>query len=227
MIITIDGPTASGKSSVARALAKLLNYHCLSSGLLYRGLAYILVNKCGYTEQNLYDPRKHDIDKALCALQFVYPEGAECGLVLIDGKDVSADLKTSIIDKYASVVATSSLVRHVLDDLQRTIADNRNIVAEGRDMGTVVFPFADIKFFLTASPEIRAQRWQADQHKKNNTVSVQEALRIIQERDTRDSQRSIAPLAIAKDAIVIDNSSMTVPQTVHKMMEYIVENKKK
>ncbi len=222
MIITIDGPTASGKSSAARELAKRLGFHCLSSGSLYRALAYILTEKFGNSLEYLTNPKVEDINVTLDPRRFEYRIDREgCGTVWFDGEDITPYLKSNEISHGASILGTHRVVRYALNALQRLLTKDFDIVVEGRDMGSEVFPHADTKFFLTASLNERAKRWQQVQKKRDVSLSVQEAKTLIQERDTRDREREIAPLIIPKDAIVIDNSDLNLEKTVYVMMEYI------
>jgi CMP/dCMP kinase len=224
MIITIDGPTASGKSSVAQGLAKKLGFHCLSSGMLYRALAYILIEYFGYSLEKVSNPNVQNIYAALDSRRFSYTIDIQgCGQVSFDGKDITPFLKSESISQASSIMATNKGVRDTLDALQRTLAQQFDIVTEGRDMGSVVFPHADVKFFLTASLDERARRWQDVQKKLGAVISLDEAKRQIQERDTRDRERPIAPLIIPKDAIIIDNTHLSLAQTTDLMMKYITK----
>lgn len=215
MIITIDGPTASGKSTVARLLAQRLNWYYLNSGLLYRAVAYLLQQKFGYNNEQLLHPTQSHLEHCLSLIDYHYNAGAR---IMAEGRDITGELKTSSMDQAASLVATSSLVRHSLLAYQRTLAAHHDIVADGRDTGSVVFPQADYKFFLTASLQSRAKRWQHDQQRQGNYFGDRESSAHIEERDMRDSQRKDAPLVIATGAFVIDNSSMTIEETVSALV---------
>lgn len=224
MIITIDGPTASGKSTAARKLSKKLGFRCLSSGSIYRAVAYLLIEECGYTQERLIDPQENDIrlilddDRLRCGTQ---PN--DCGITLFDGHDVTRFLKTEKISQAASIIATNKMVRGAINALLRRLADNYDLVAEGRDMGSVVFAHADIKFFLTASVEVRAHRWQKVQEKTGHLISMQEAKKQIESRDERDSKRIIAPLIVAPGAIVIDTSSLSIEQVIDSLYAFVQE----
>jgi cytidylate kinase len=222
VIITIDGPVASGKSTVSRILAHKLGYYYLCSGLLYRALSYLLINYCEYTLENLNDVTEDDIFRCLNTAQFSYrytQEGNE--RIFFDDEDITGYLKDSFIDKVASIISVNGQVRHAITQLQHTIADQHNIVTDGRDVGSVVFPYAEYKFFITASVEIRAQRWLKDQEKYDKHFSLDEAIAIITDRDERDKARTIAPLIIPHNAIIIDTSDLTIDQTIEKMLNYI------
>lgn len=228
MIITIDGPAASGKSSVARAIAQKLQYYYLNSGMLYRALGYCLLNNAGVAVQELRRCDRAVRQKCLEALRYTYD--CETGIMrmFIDDQEVTSLLKDPIIDKAASLVGENKQARQFLLNFQRSLADDYDIVAEGRDAGSVVFPQADSKFFLTARPEVRALRQLKDRKDHgNNTATFEDALQIIKERDERDSARTDAPLHTHADAIVVDNSNLSLEQTLEKMIAIIGEDQKK
>jgi len=230
MIITIDGPVASGKSSVARALAKELKLYFLATGMLYRTIAYALINDRRYTKKDLEHPKEDDLLAVLDPKRFQYfycpHKGAQ---IFFDSKDITPFLKTSDMDQAASILSADALVREVLLSWQRSFGKTFNLIAEGRDVGSVVFPDAEYKFFLTASVQVRAKRWQADQRQKlvlngvegNNNFSLQEAMEKITERDQRDRNRTMAPLIKPSGAIVIDNSELDFQQTLQRFIEVI------
>ena len=225
MIITIDGPTASGKSTIARALAKRLGYFYVYSGLLYRALAYLLVNHFRYKKDDLCNPRGEDVVELIDPQRFYYQYDDQFKeRIIFDGQDITPHLQERFIDQAASIVSINKYVRDWVTNLQRQIARDFSVVVDGRDAGTVVFPGADIKFYFTAKDEIRAERWRAEQQKLGNDFTQDEALQIIIERDKRDSERKLAPLTIPNDAIVVDNSDLSIEQSVEKMMELIDNN---
>lgn len=222
MIITIDGPVASGKSTVSRIIAQKLGYYYLCSGLLYRALAYLLVNKCGYTAETIANPTQKDIAFCFDTQKFSYHYDEHSReRIFFDAVDITPYLKDSFIDKVTSIVSVNEYVRHAVTAIQRDIAAHHNITTDGRDVGSVVFPQAEFKFFVTASVAIRAERWRKDQEKYGNHIPEDEAMALITDRDNRDKNRDIAPLIIPTDAIVIDTSVLTIEQTVEKMMAYI------
>lgn len=225
MIITIDGPTASGKSTVARLLAKKLAFFYINSGLFFRAVGYILINNYVYSLEDLYKPNENDIDEIMVPDRFVYSYDDKFQeRIYFDQQDITPWLKNSYIDKAASVVSIHEFLREHLNNMQRRLAQNLNIVIDGRDSGTVVFPQAEIKIYLTATNQVRAQRWQQDQQRKGNKVEIDEALKIIQERDERDSSRECAPLRIAHDALVIDNSLLNKEETLERILTYAQRN---
>jgi len=222
MIITIDGPSASGKSSTARALAEQLQFFYISSGLLFRGLAYCLLHECGYDEKKMKSLQIADLEQCITDTSVIsYASGTYGERLFLRNVDVTAHLKSPAIDQYSSIIGTNAIVREAVNTMQRMLAEGKSVVAEGRDCGSVVFPEASFKFFLTASVTVRAHRWQADQAKKGFNFSEQEAIEHIQTRDIRDSQRAIAPLIIPRDAIVIDTSDLSKEQTVVTILNII------
>lgn len=222
MIITIDGPAASGKSTLARAVAAKLNLFYIASGGLYRGLSYVLLNYFGYTLDNIEEPSIHDLKKALdiVVFKYTYDKNAD-EKIYFDGVDITPHLKTSIIDSAASKMAGSKIVNETLIAYQRLLADDHDIIIDGRNCGSQVFPQAHIKIYLTASLTVRAQRLQDMQAKKGITISLDQAEKQLKVRDARDSERTYAPLMIPDNAMIIDNSALTADQTVQKILNII------
>ena len=221
MIITIDGPVASGKSTVSRILAHKLGYYYLCSGLLYRALAYLLIHQCDYTVATIANPMPEDIARCFDPKSFSYQYNEQDHEhIFFNNHDITPYLKDSFMDKVASIVSVSEQVRIAVMAIQHDIAEQHDIVTDGRDVGSVVFPQADVKFFVTASVEVRAERWRKDQEKYGHYVPIDHAIALITDRDTRDKIRDIAPLVIPADAIIIDTSALIIQQTVEKMMGY-------
>lgn len=222
MIITIDGPTASGKSTTGRSLAKELNFYYLYTGLLYRALAYLLMHKYGYDLSTISHPDMQKVDEFLNPSKFEYRyDSQDRERIFFNGTDITDHLKGDRIGQAASILSTNTEVRNRLNELQRTIANSHNVVIDGRDSGSVVFPHAEKKFFLTALKEVRAERWRELQRKRGTNVSFEEALDFVQTRDARDSNRHIAPLIIPKGAEVIDSSTLTKSQTLNALLKGI------
>lgn len=220
MIITIDGPTASGKSTIARLLAEKLDFYYINTGLLYRALAYLLMQQKKYTYDMLACPKPEDIEAIidLQCLVYTYSDGPH---ISFDNEDITSFLKDVSLDKAASIVSTVPFVREMLLKFQRDIAKRHNVVAEGRDTGSVVFPHADHKFYLKAKLTVRAQRWLQMQQLRGNILTLEEAIKTISERDERDSKRTIAPLTIPQGAIVLDNSDMSQEETLQTFLKII------
>lgn len=208
LIIAIDGPAASGKSTTARRLARRLGYVYLDTGAMYRACA-LQAKQSGIS---LEDP-----DAVLAMLEQldirIETSGDE-NVILLGGKDVSQDIRANAISKLSSDISALPAVRYRMVELQRELGAQGGVILDGRDIGTFVFPDADLKFFLTAAPEIRARRRWLELQQKGVTQEFDEVLRELQERDKNDSSRALAPLAIAADAIVVDTGSLSVEEQV-------------
>lgn len=220
MIITIDGPSASGKSSVARAVARRLGYYYLNSGMLYRGLAYCLIHRMQVSEGALAS--YENFSPCLATLRYSYDNKTDRMTIMLDGENVTATLKTPQIDKASSLLGNNKQARIAIMHLERKIAQMYdNISVDGRDCGSLVFPNAEHKFYLTAALAIRAQRWQADQEKQGNKVSLEQAKAFLAQRDKNDSERSYAPLIVPEGAITVDSSHLDLAQTEQIICDYI------
>lgn len=234
MIITIDGPTASGKSTVARLVAEQLGYTYINSGLLFRALAYVLMKKIApdqsqkpsieLFERALTEDHAfldvHSLEKLCAPLTYHFEAGKGSEVYHYD-EPITHFLKSPEIDQAASIIGTHASVRQVLLDFQRALANNYDVVADGRDCGTVVFPHADFKFFLTASVAVRAQRLGHALNSTSSHLSFEELKKAVEERDARDSQRILAPLKPAPDCFIIDSSSMTVQEVISEMIDIV------
>lgn len=216
-IITIDGPVGSGKGSLGVMVAKELNYHLLDSGALYRVLA-LAITKYGI---NIKD--ESAIQHIAVKLDIVFRENVigEPAAIILDNQDVSAQIRQEKCGSLASIISAYATTRAALMGRQREFLKAPGLVADGRDMGTVVFPDADIKFFLTASQEVRALRRYNQLQDKASDVTLTNLLDEIKARDERDINRAISPLRPAADAIVIDSSNMTINQVFTNMMDIV------
>ena len=211
--ISIDGPAASGKTTLGEELALRINYKFLDTGLMYRFVAF----------RSLLDGNDVNNEKAIVDISNnidISSFDLQKGEVYFQGKKVTASLKERNIDSTVSLIAKYSLVRKILVNHQRQIALNNNLVMVGRDIGTVVLPEADHKFFITATPEIRAKRRFKDLLFLNN-LSYEEILYDIKKRDSIDISRKNSPLIPAKDAIVIDTSEMSFDISVIEIMKFL------
>jgi CMP/dCMP kinase len=208
MIITIDGPAGAGKSSAARTLAQRLAFEFLDTGAMYRAVAFVAL-RAGL------DLRDEPALAALvCSLCLGMPPD---GRVLLGGEDVTATIRTREVTAATGPVADSPSVRRCLAQMQRTIAEGRNMVCEGRDQGTIVFPDAVCKFFLFADPVERARRRQRQMATRGEKVELEQILREQDVRDQRDAARDLAPMKPADDAILLDSTAMTPEQVAEAM----------
>lgn len=215
-VIAIDGPAASGKSTVASHLARLLSIPYVNTGSMYRAVTYaVLENNVDYK-----DPIA--MEKLLNEIKLDYSADDEGNFSLsLNGKFLKDELVTPEVNANVSPVAAIVAVREKLKTLQRSLAEKQRIVMEGRDIGSVVFPDAEWKFFVTASPEVRAKR-RLDQSKESySSATLEEIARSIAERDRIDSERPVAPLKQCEDAILVDSSNMNVEETVAFIAERI------
>lgn len=209
LIIAIDGPSGAGKGTVARALAARLGYRHIDTGAMYRALAW----KAGRAGLDLAD------EQALAALGERAAFDVEDGRIAIDGEDVKTAIRTPEIDKAAAAVARHPAVRRVLVARQRAYGAGGGVVMEGRDIGTVVFPDADVKIYLDASPEERARRRAADPaHTSSRTAQLSDVATALAERDKSDSTRAVSPLTVAADATIVDTTGIAVEQVIERVL---------
>jgi cytidylate kinase len=223
MIITIDGPTASGKSTVAALIAKKLGFFHLNTGFLYRSLAYLLVTTRNYSEAALEQVKPEDIKECVRSDFFSYSYGPQKDVCIsYKGNDITRYLKDSLVDRYVAIISPQQVVREAMVEQQRALATKYNLVVDGRDVGSLVFPHAHFKFYLTASLPVRAARWQKDQKARGHDFTLQEAEALVHDRDVKDMKRKISPLAIPVGGIEIDNTHLTLDETVQKFLSYIM-----
>ena len=209
--IAIDGPAGAGKSSIAKILAKRMGYIYVDTGALYRAVGYFVVSR------NVSTTDSAEVIKCLDLIdvQLKYVDGQQ--RVFINDEDVTEKIGTAEISMAASNVSAIPKVREFLFDLQQDIAKTNNVVMDGRDIGTVVLPNADVKIFLTASPEERAKRRYKELIEKGQTVTFEEVLADVITRDHNDSTRATAPLKQADDAVLVDTSDLDFDQSVEAL----------
>ena len=214
-VVTVDGPGGAGKGTLSSLLAEKLGWHFLDSGAIYRVLAVATLH------HDLPDDDEESIVPLATGLDVSFETDKESTRIILEGEDVTDDIRTEQIGAVASKVAALPRVREALLRRQRAFQDDPGLVADGRDMGTVVFPDAPVKIFLTASAQARAQRRYDQLKEKGADVNIARLLSDIEARDKRDTQRSVAPLVPAQDAIVIDSTDMDIDQVFEKAMEVI------
>ncbi|GAB7195488.1 MULTISPECIES: (d)CMP kinase [Dickeya] len=214
-VITVDGPGGAGKGTLCKALANALQWNLLDSGAIYRVLALAaLHHQVDITSEEALVPIASHLD-----VQFV-PEDGQLKVIL-EGEDVSNEIRTQEVGNTASQAAVFPRVREALLRRQRAFRDAPGLIADGRDMGTVVFPDAPVKIFLDASAEERAKRRMLQLQAKGFNVNFERLLSEIKERDDRDRNRSVAPLVPAPDALVLDSTHMTLDEVVKQALAYV------
>ena len=220
-VITIDGPSGAGKGTVCLKLAQALDYRLLDSGALYRivGLKAFEAKLLTNTELDSKDEENIAELTNKLHIQFLPRETGEVDIV-VDGSNVAGEIRNETVGGYASKVAALPKVRAALLALQKNMANDSGLIADGRDMGTVVFPNADAKVYLTASAEARANRRVAQLEQAGQSADYQAILQSIQQRDERDENRSVSPSKPAEDALVLDNSQMNAEDVYSKIKEF-------
>lgn len=212
MIIAIDGPSASGKSTTARGVSDSLNFTHLDTGAMYRAVTLGLgVEKIGLSDKKMLVQFLESID--------IYFD--KNNSIWLNGKNVSREIRTVDISSKVSLVSANPLVRNRMVIIQRIIASDTNCVLEGRDIGTIVFPNADFKFFLDADIKIRAKRRLKELKENNMSITIDDLISSIKRRDELDSTRAHSPLLKAKDAISIDTTHLTINEQIEKIVAII------
>ena len=216
--IAIDGPAGAGKSTIARRLAKELGYYYVDTGAIYRTVAYFM-DLLGVSPKDV-DGVERYIDEL--TIQIEYDEDGVQHMIM-NGMDVSNDIRTQDISQKASLVSAHGVVRGVLLDMQRDVAKAHNVIMDGRDIGTVVLPKADVKIFLTATPEVRAKRRTDELLAKGQKANYEQILKEIQQRDYQDTHREIAPLKMAKDSVKVDTSELDIDGVVEAIRQIVAK----
>ena len=210
--MAIDGPAGAGKSTVAKAVAKRLGYRYMDTGAMYRALAWKVMRRGA-------DPSDEGALEGILETTVVDLGADEA--VMLDGTDVSGEIRTAEVGQMASQVSGIGIVRRRMADLQRSMGRSGGVVAEGRDMGTVVFPDAEVKIYLDASPETRAQRRFRELAGRDPALTLEQTLADVMRRDRRDKERAVAPLRKADDALLIDSTRLSVEAVVAKILEKV------
>ncbi|RHP52862.1 (d)CMP kinase [Clostridiaceae bacterium AF31-3BH] len=211
--VAIDGPAGAGKSTIAKRIARRLGYIYVDTGAMYRAMAYYLI-------QNQVDAADQEAIAAACQhadISICYQDGEQ--VVLLNGENVNAYLRTEAVGNMASVSSVVPEVRKKLVELQQKLARETDVVMDGRDIGTVVLPDADVKVYLTASVETRAKRRFLELQEKGESADLAKIAADIEDRDYRDMHRDISPLRQAEDATLVDSSDMTIDQVVERILE--------
>ena len=216
--IAIDGPAGAGKSTIAKRLAKELGYYYVDTGAIYRTVAYFL-DLLGVSPKDV-DGVERYIDELTISIEYD-EEGLQH--MIMNGMDVTGDIRTQNISQKASLVSAHAVVREMLLDMQRDVAKRHNVIMDGRDIGTVVLPKADVKIFLTADPEVRAKRRCDELLAKGQKAVYETILKEIVQRDYQDTHRAIAPLKMARDSIKVDTSALDIEGVVAAIKKIIGE----
>jgi cytidylate kinase len=214
--IAIDGPAGAGKSTIARRLAKDLGYYYVDTGAIYRTVAYFM-DLLGVSPKDLDGVNRY-IDELTIGIE--YDEDGVQHMIM-NGMDVTQDIRNQDISQKASLVSAHAVVRDVLLDMQRDVANTHNVIMDGRDIGTVVLPKADVKIFLTASVDVRAKRRTDELIAKGQKAELSQIKKEIELRDYQDTHRPIAPLKMARDSVKVDTSDMDIETVVQTIKEIV------
>lgn len=216
--VAIDGPAGAGKSTIARRLAGELGFHYVDTGAIYRTVAYFM-DLWGVSPKDVDGVNRY-IDELTVGIEYD-DEGVQH--MLMNGMDVTGDIRTPEISQKASLISAHAVVRDVLLDMQRNMAEEYDVVMDGRDIGSVVLPKATVKIFLTASPEVRAKRRYQELLEKGQKASYAQVLKDVQQRDYQDTHRDIAPLKMCRDSVKVDTSEMDLEQSVAAIRKIVEE----
>ena len=216
--IAIDGPAGAGKSTIARRLAKELGFYYVDTGAIYRTVAYFL-DLWGVSPKDVDGVRRY-IDEL--TVEICYDEDGVQHMIM-NGMDVTDDIRTQDISQKASLVSAHAEVRDMLLDMQRDVAKQHNVIMDGRDIGSVVLPKADVKIFLTASAEVRAKRRTEELLAKGQKANYNQILKEIQQRDYQDTHREVAPLKMCRDSVKVDTSELDIEGVVAEIRRIVLE----
>ena len=216
--IAIDGPAGAGKSTIAKRLAKELGYYYVDTGAIYRTVGYFL-DLWGVSPKDVDGVRRY-IDEL--TVEICYDEDGVQHMIM-NGMDVTDDIRTQDISQKASLVSAHAEVRDMLLDMQRDVAKQHNVIMDGRDIGSVVLPKADVKIFLTASAEVRAKRRTEELLAKGQKANYNQILKEIQQRDYQDTHREVAPLKMCRDSVKVDTSELDIEGVVAQIRRIVLE----
>lgn len=218
--VAIDGPSGAGKSSVAKKIAENFKIMYLDTGALYRAIGYYFIrNNLDYKNGKMVEENLNKI-----SLDIKFSDGKQ--IVFINGEDVTSKIRTNEVSMAASAISSVKATREFLMDTQREIAKKNSVVMDGRDIGTVILPKADVKIFLTASLEERTRRRFEELNKVNNNIKYEEVFNQMRERDFNDTNRKVAPLRLAEDAVIFDSTKLEFEQVVSELTNIIKEKLK-
>ncbi|MBM4278888.1 MAG: (d)CMP kinase [Deltaproteobacteria bacterium] len=220
LIIAIDGPSGAGKSTVGKSLAKRLGYLYIDTGAMYRAVALKM------KERTIEPKDEMALSRLVSSIQISFVAGGEVNRILCDGEEITHAIRSPEISRFASDISKNRIVREALVRMQREMGKEGGVVLEGRDIGTVVFPDADLKFYLDADPEERGRRRFREFSEKGVEVDFKETLKEVVERDQNDMNRSLSPLRRADDAIRIDSTCRSVDEIVEEMCRIVAEKRR-
>ena len=220
-IVAIDGPAGSGKGTITKLVGEKLGLVNIDTGATFRCVTLAML------QQNISTNEEEKIKKLLENIKIEFKKENNIQMVLLNGQDVTKKIREKEVNNFVSQVSTLKIVREKLLNLQRKIAEGKDVIMEGRDIGTTVFPNANVKIYLDATPEERAKRRVLQNQEKGISTSYEEALENVKSRDKMDSKRELAPLRQAEDAIYVDSTNLTIDEVVQKIIEIIESSKDK
>ena len=213
--IAIDGPAGSGKSTIAKQLSRKLRFLYVDSGAMYRAITLYLI------ENKLLNKPEESLNKHFKKIKISFKDGKKNQRVVLNYRDVSKEIRSSLVNNYVSEVSSKKNIRNEMVKRQKELAKSCSVVMDGRDIGTAVFPNANLKVYLTASPYIRAVRRKKDLMKLSEKISIKKLIKQIQKRDNLDSSRDLSPLSKAQDAIVIDSTNLTISDVLKLINSFL------